>query len=136
MTHTGIISARIQFTKPIQVSWVQDNGTESPIGVMELSELHASHKRATVDQVTQFNITDEDMFGVFAGHMITAKNFTWRLQSDSLHVQAAKFPTSKGIKFNKLVTLNGTFLVSVWEPMLSAPDCTPSPCLLPPKMLT
>lgn len=115
MTHTGVIPAHIQFTKPIQVSWVQENGTESLIGVMTLDDLHASHKRASVDQTTQFNITDEATFGVFAGHMITAKNFTWRLQSDSLHVQAAKFPTSKGIKFNKLVTLNGTLFLSVWE---------------------
>ncbi|KAK7690332.1 hypothetical protein QCA50_006989 [Cerrena zonata] len=128
VTHTGIIPARIQFTKPIQVSWVQDNGTESPIGVMELGDIHASHKRASIDQTTQFNITDEDAFGVFAGHMITAQNFTWRLQSDSLRVQAAKFPTSKGLKFNKLVTLNGfdSFQGNVLLKDLQLPSDNPS----------
>ncbi|KAF9051008.1 hypothetical protein BDZ89DRAFT_1056905 [Hymenopellis radicata] len=107
VTHTGVISATISFTKPVSVSWVQDNGTQTPLGIMELHTLHASGKRATIDDTTLFNITQEGLFGQFAEHMITAENFTWRLFSDDLRVQAAKFPVSKGIKFDKLVTLKG-----------------------------
>ncbi|KAK0485666.1 hypothetical protein IW261DRAFT_1451420 [Armillaria novae-zelandiae] len=107
ITHTGIISARIDFTKPTDVFWVQDNGTETPIGAMWLHTLHAANKRADVNEQTVFNISDEDAFGRFAQHMITATNFTWRLSSDDLKVQAVKFPVSHGIKFNKYITLNG-----------------------------
>ncbi|KAK0241921.1 hypothetical protein EDD85DRAFT_820884 [Armillaria nabsnona] len=107
ITHTGIISARIEFTKPTNVFWVQDNGTETPIGAMWLHTLHATNKRAEVNEQTVFNISDEDAFGRFAQHMITATNFTWRLSSDDLKVQAVKFPVSHGIKFNKYITLNG-----------------------------
>jgi hypothetical protein len=107
VTHTGIIPGRVQFTNPINVSWVQDDQTETPIGSFTLDTLYARNKRALVNQTTTFQITDEEAFGTFAGHMITASNFTWRLTSDNLHVRAAQFPTSKGIKFNKLLTLNG-----------------------------
>jgi Protein of unknown function (DUF3712) len=39
--------------------------------------------------------------------MITSKNFTWRLRSNDLRVQALKFPISKGVTFEKDLTLNG-----------------------------
>lgn len=39
--------------------------------------------------------------------MITQPQFTWRLQSNNLRVNALKFPVAKGIKFDKEVTLNG-----------------------------
>ncbi|KAG7446409.1 uncharacterized protein BT62DRAFT_931852 [Guyanagaster necrorhizus] len=107
ITHTGVISARIEFTQPTDVYWVQDNGTEIPIGSMWLHTLLAKDKRAAVDEQTVFNISDEDAFGSFAQHMITGTNFTWKLSSDDLKVQAAKFPLSHGIKFNKYITLNG-----------------------------
>jgi hypothetical protein len=87
---------------------VQDDGSEQPLGQMSLDTLWARHKRAAINQTTHFTITDEEAFGRFAQHMITAPQFTWRMHSDNLHVQAAKFPVSKGIKFQKDLTLNGT----------------------------
>ncbi|KAE9401586.1 hypothetical protein BT96DRAFT_918717 [Gymnopus androsaceus JB14] len=107
VSHTGIIPAKIQFTEPVDVSWVQQNGTEVPIGQMNLGEISASHKRATINQTTTFQITNQSAFGQFAGDMITSSSFQWRLQSSNLRVQAAKFPVSKGIKFNKYITLQG-----------------------------
>jgi len=107
VAHTGIFSAKIQFTEPIDISWKEDDGTQTALGSMIFTELHADNKRAIIDQTTTFNISDEDAFGRFAAHMITAENFTWTLHSENLHVQAEKFPVSKGIKFNKDLTLNG-----------------------------
>lgn len=74
---------------------------------MRLSDLSAKKKRAVIDVNTTFHITDEDAFGRFSGHLITAKNFTWRLTSYNLRVQALKFPVAKGITFDKRLTLNG-----------------------------
>lgn len=65
------------------------------------------HKKAAINQTTTFVIADEDLFGTFAQYMITKDKFTWRLKSDNLAVQAVKFPVSHGIKFDKLLTLNG-----------------------------
>ncbi|ESK92921.1 hypothetical protein Moror_8994 [Moniliophthora roreri MCA 2997] len=105
---TGPIPATIDFKEPIQVSWIEENGKDTLLGTMTLGDtLYARHKQATVNQTTQFNISDEDAFGRFTQHMITAQNFTWRLQSDDLKVQAAKFPVSNGIKFDKRITING-----------------------------
>lgn len=69
--------------------------------------LQAAHKRATLNQTTQFNITDQDAFGRFTAAMITQPNFTWHLVSNGLRVNALKFPVATGIHFNKMVTLNG-----------------------------
>lgn len=89
---------------------MQDEKTEVPIGTMALDTLWAKSKRATINQTTTFHITDEEAFGRFAGVMITAQNFTWRLQSNNLRVQALKFPVSKGIGFDKTLTLNGELI--------------------------
>ena len=80
---------------------------EVDLGVMELSPLSAAHKRATINQTTQFNITDEAAFGRFTAAMITQPNFTWHLQSDRLDVRALAFPTAHNLHFNKDVTLKG-----------------------------
>jgi hypothetical protein len=85
-----------------------NGSSEVPIGYMSLSTLYASSKRATINDTTTFYITDEDAFGRFTSWMITSQNFTWKLQSNNLNVQAMKFPTAHGISFNKLVTINGT----------------------------
>jgi hypothetical protein len=84
------------------------NGSvEVPLGYMSLSTLYASNKRATINDTTTFYITDQNAFGRFTSYMITSQNFTWKLQSSNLNVQAMKFPTAHGISFNKLVTING-----------------------------
>ena len=74
---------------------------------MTLSPISAAHKRATINQTTSFVIQDEDAFGRFAAYMITSQNFTWKLRSSNLRVQALKFPVAKGITFDKEITLNG-----------------------------
>ncbi|KAJ3838704.1 hypothetical protein F5878DRAFT_725102 [Lentinula raphanica] len=107
VSHTGIIPAKIHFTQPIIVQWAQPNGSQTTIGNMTLGDISSSHKRATINQTTSFHIMDSSVFGQFAAHMITSNNFTWILTSNDLHVQAAKFPVSKGIKFHQTVTLNG-----------------------------
>lgn len=107
VTHTGIFSAAIIFTQPVNVSWIEGSA-KTPLGYMSLATLYASHKRATIDDTTTFYITDQEAFGRFTSHMISSQNFTWQLESYSLSIQAAKFPWAHGISFNKLVTINGT----------------------------
>ncbi|KAF9484474.1 hypothetical protein BDN70DRAFT_872495 [Pholiota conissans] len=105
--NTGIIPASIKFTEDANVTWIEDDGTETPVGAMQLQNLSAKHKRAVIDMNTTFHIVDEDAFGRFSAHLITAQNFTWRLVSRNLKVQAVKFPVANGITFDKTITLNG-----------------------------
>ncbi|KAG6820875.1 hypothetical protein H0H93_010219 [Arthromyces matolae] len=107
VTHTGIISANIEFPEPVDVSWFEDEFTETKLGTMTLPTLVARHKRAPIDSTTTFTITNEDAFGRFSAHLITAQNFTWHLNSSGLRVHAAKFPVAKGLVFDKNVTMNG-----------------------------
>ncbi|KAG8833980.1 hypothetical protein FRC17_009762 [Serendipita sp. 399] len=111
VTNTGIIPAVIHWTEPVRVSWMrdygQDNETEVALGNMMLDDLVAKNKRATINQTTQFNIVDEEAFGLFTQDMITKPQFTWRLASDNLKVNAAKFPQAKGLRFRKDVTIKG-----------------------------
>ncbi|TFK54041.1 hypothetical protein OE88DRAFT_1732763 [Heliocybe sulcata] len=106
VTHTSIFNSKISFTQPISVTWL-DGSNEVPLGTMTMSELYAKSKRAYINQTTTFNIADEDAFGQFSAAMITRQNFTWRLDSRNLKVQALKFPVSHGIKFSKEITLAG-----------------------------
>ncbi|OBZ73242.1 hypothetical protein A0H81_06855 [Grifola frondosa] len=108
VSHTGIFSASIKFPQPLNISWI-DGDNEIPIGSFPLQTLSAKHKRAYINQTTQFTIFDEDAFSNFTSAMITRQNFTWRLQSDQLQVQAVKFPVAKGIKFKKDLVLNGEY---------------------------
>jgi Protein of unknown function (DUF3712) len=106
VSHTGIFSAQIGFTQPLRISWV--NGSkEVQLGLFNLETLHARRKRAYINQTTDFTITDQGAFGQFTQFMITSSNFTWRLRSDQLHVRALSFPVSKGLRFEKDVTLRG-----------------------------
>lgn len=78
---------------------------------MELKvPLQTKNKRATIAENTTFIITNPDAFGRFAEHLITAQNFTWRLQSQNLRVHALKFPVANGISFDKTIVLNGSYL--------------------------
>ncbi|KAL5507074.1 hypothetical protein ACEPAH_6530 [Sanghuangporus vaninii] len=106
VTHTGIFSAKITFTRPVNVTWLV-NDTEIPLGVMNLGQLQAKNKRAQLNQTTMFNITDEAAFGLFTETMITQQNFTWRLHSTGLKVRALDFPTATSLNFDKTVTLDG-----------------------------
>ncbi|KAJ7647487.1 hypothetical protein FB45DRAFT_200334 [Roridomyces roridus] len=108
VAHTGSVHAKIQFDKPVNVSWVRDGEPDIPLGWLSLDTLHTTNKRATINQTaTPFTIANETAFGLFTAHMITDQNFTWRLESSHLRVQAVKFPVDTGLKFNKLITLNG-----------------------------
>ncbi|PVF99379.1 hypothetical protein CPB86DRAFT_293734 [Serendipita vermifera] len=111
VTNTGIIPATIHWTEPVRVSWMrdygQDNETEIPIGNMWLDSLVAKNKRATINQTTQFNISDEQAFGEFTQTMITKPDFTWRLASDFVKVNALKFPQATKLRFRKDLTLKG-----------------------------
>lgn len=84
-----------------------DNETEVPIGDMWLESLVAENKRAQINQTTTFNISDQSAFGEFARAMITQEQFTWRLASDHLKVNAAKFPQAKNLRFRKDLQLKG-----------------------------
>jgi hypothetical protein len=107
VAHTGKINARIQFTRPVNVSWQESEDKETPIGYMQLHDINSRSSRADIDDQTTFFITDQAAFGRFTEVMITSQNFTWNLASDNLHVHALKFPVAKGIKFRKSLTLNG-----------------------------
>ena len=107
MTHTGIFAASIKFTENVNVTWKENATTNTPLGYMALDALSAHHKRAYINQTTHFTIQDQDAFGRFAAHLITAENFTWNLKSENLVVQAVKFPVDHGISFNKDLTLPG-----------------------------
>ncbi|KAI6135778.1 hypothetical protein EV401DRAFT_1898270 [Pisolithus croceorrhizus] len=107
VTHTGIFSAVIKFTQPVNVSWIEGSA-KTPLGYMNLAAIYATHKRATINDTTTFHIIDQEAFARFTSYMITSQNFTWQLESASLSVQAEKFPWAHGIAFNKFITLNGT----------------------------
>ena len=107
-----MFSAQISFTQPLRVSWV--NGSqEVPLGLFNLEPLSVKKKRAYINQTTDFTITDQNAFGRFTQHLITSNNFTWRLRSDDLNVRALKFPVSKGVKFQKDLTLSGAWHVEL-----------------------
>lgn len=91
---------------------MEDDQTETPLGWMNLHDIHTKHSRADIDDQTEFTIGDQDAFARFTETMITSQNFTWKLTSDNLHVHALKFPTAKGIKFRKYVTLDGKTRIS------------------------
>ena len=95
------------FTENTNISWIENTTTETPLGFMRLHDLSAKNKRATINDTTTFFITDQAAFGRFSGSLITSQNFTWRLTSFNLEVQALKFPVAKGITFDKLLTLKG-----------------------------
>jgi hypothetical protein len=105
--NTGIFSAKIMFTEQTDVSWIEDESTETHLGHMQLHDLSAKGKRALINDSTEFFIDNEEAFGRFSGSLITSKNFTWRLVSRNLRVQAVKFPVVKGITFDKRVIFNG-----------------------------
>ncbi|KXN90203.1 hypothetical protein AN958_04693 [Leucoagaricus sp. SymC.cos] len=113
VTHTGIISATIKFTEPIDVFWLKDPDNDPDgiqIGTSEaFDELHAIHKRAKIDQTKLFTIVNQTTFSEFTRFMITSETFSWRLSSKNLRVQALKFPVAKGITFDKRVDLKGIF---------------------------
>ncbi|TFY75371.1 hypothetical protein EWM64_g8642 [Hericium alpestre] len=106
VSHTGIFSAKIMFPEPLNVSWI-NGGEEVPLGHFSLTPISAKNKRAYINQTTEFTIVDPDSFGRFAAAMITSEQFTWRLKSNQLAARALRFPVSKGIKFQKDITLNG-----------------------------
>ena len=85
---------------------------------MQLHDLHADHKRAIINDSTTFFITDTAAFGRFSGSLITSQNFTWRLTSYNLRIQALKFPIAKGITFDKSLTLNGILLINIFALLL------------------
>ena len=106
-----MFSAQISFKRPLNVSWV--NGSqEVPLGFFNLKPLSVKKKRAYINQTTDFTITDENAFGRFTQYLITSIDFTWRLRSDDLNVRALKLPVSKGVKFQKDLTLSGTCQLS------------------------
>jgi hypothetical protein len=74
---------------------------------MTLPSITAKNSRAILNQTTMFQIEDEAAFGRFAAAMISQETFRWRLASSNLRVNAAKFPVATGIKFDKVVTVQG-----------------------------
>ncbi|KAI9066059.1 hypothetical protein FKP32DRAFT_1566723 [Trametes sanguinea] len=107
VSHAGIFKATINFNEPLTVTWVPSSGDPETLGSFTMQPLQVRSKRAYINQTVPFTITDEDAFARFTTAMITQQNFTWRLTSDKLSVQALKFPRANGLHFNKDVTLNG-----------------------------
>ncbi|EIW52711.1 uncharacterized protein TRAVEDRAFT_134842 [Trametes versicolor FP-101664 SS1] len=107
VSHAGIFSAKIDFREPLSVGWVNSSGDVVHLGSFQMNELTVKSKRAYINQTVPFNIEQEDAFAQFTQTMITQQNFTWRLTSNELSVQALKFPRANGLNFNKDLTLNG-----------------------------
>ncbi|CDO73852.1 hypothetical protein BN946_scf185016.g9 [Trametes cinnabarina] len=107
VSHAGIFKATINFNEPLTVTWVPPSGSPETLGSFTMQPLQVRSKRAYINQTVPFTITDEDAFSRFTTAMITQQNFTWRLTSDKLSVQALKFPRANGLHFDKDVTLNG-----------------------------
>ncbi|KAI8977823.1 hypothetical protein BD414DRAFT_466746 [Trametes punicea] len=107
VSHAGIFKSTIYFNEPLTVSWVNGSGDPVRLGSFTMQPLSVRSKRAYINQTVPFTIEDEDAFAQFTSAMITQQNFTWRLQSDKLSVQALKFPRANNLHFNKDVTLNG-----------------------------
>lgn len=92
--HTGVFAASIHFNQPVNVSWLAAIDRVVPIGYFSLDNIYANNKRAPINDSTKFYITNETAFGEFSQKLINSQNFTWRLECDSLTVQALKFPVS------------------------------------------
>ncbi|KAI0668274.1 hypothetical protein C8Q78DRAFT_1081656 [Trametes maxima] len=107
VSHAGIFSATINFVQPLAVAWVNGSGSTVSLGSFQMNPLKVKSKRAYINQTVPFTIEDEDAFSSFTSAMITQQNFTWRLTSDKLSVQALKFPRANGLHFNKDLTLSG-----------------------------
>ncbi|KAH9850917.1 hypothetical protein C2E23DRAFT_886961 [Lenzites betulinus] len=124
VSHAGIFSAKIDFTRPLEVGWVNTTtGAVVALGSFTLGELTVKSKRAYINQTVSFTIGNEDAFSQFTQAMITQQNFTWHLQSEKVSVQALKFPRANGLSFNKEITLNGTsFPASVVRLPSDAPE--------------
>ncbi|KAG6854052.1 hypothetical protein C0991_011030 [Blastosporella zonata] len=69
-THTGIISAKIEFLDPVNVTWFEDDFTETTLGSMTFDPLFAKHKRAPINATSTFTITDQDAFGTGTNNVI------------------------------------------------------------------
>lgn len=113
MTHTGVISATIEFTQAIDVFWLNDPDND-PNGIQigsatPFKMLSTSNKRASIDQNQTVTIVNQTAFSEFTRFMITSSGFSWRLTSQKLRVQAVKFPVDNNIKFDKRVDLKGMF---------------------------
>ncbi|KAI0660249.1 hypothetical protein C8Q70DRAFT_914138 [Cubamyces menziesii] len=108
VSHAGIFKATIDFPEALAVDWVNTTtGAAIHLGSFPMARLYVRSKRAYINQTVPFTIADEDAFARFTSAMITQQNFTWRLRSDKLSVQALKFPKANGLKFDKEITLNG-----------------------------
>jgi hypothetical protein len=99
------------FTEPAQVYWLENSTTQTYLGTVQLHDLSASNKRASINDKTSFKVSDEDAFGRFSAGLITSNNFTWRLVSNQLKVRASIFPVTTGISFDKQVTMKGMLLI-------------------------
>lgn len=92
---------------------MNSSGDVVPLGSFQLNELTVKSKRAYINQTVPFNIEQEDAFAQFTQTMITQQNFTWKLTSNKLSVQALKFPRANGLNFNKDLTLNGMWRLPI-----------------------
>jgi hypothetical protein len=75
VSHTGIFSATVAFSQPVNMSWM-NGSVKVPLGYFSLSTLNASNKRATINDTTTFYITDQNAFGLSMSSMITSQIFT------------------------------------------------------------
>lgn len=107
---TGIFPAKLYFRKPVDVYWMT---TEEPmrelhLGYFNLAPLGAAAGHATINQLTEFIITDVDGFGEFSKFLVTQPEFTWKTVCDEVHAEGfAFFPVYKQYKFVKHVIFKG-----------------------------
>ena len=81
---------------------------EIHLGSFNLGRVSAAAGHGTVNQATNFEIADEEGFGIFSGYLISQEEFTWQIRSQNLHVEAfAFFPTYKNLNIVKDIVIKG-----------------------------
>ncbi|MCO5588347.1 hypothetical protein L7F22_042302 [Adiantum nelumboides] len=106
----GIFPASIHFREPIDVYWntPKPDMREVHLGRFNLARVNAAAGHGTVNQATFFTIADQDAFSIFAGYLISQEEFTWRIKSKNLHVEAFSFfPTYKSLSITKNIIIKG-----------------------------
>lgn len=106
----GIFPASIHFREPVDVYWntPRPDMREVHLGRFNLERVNVANGHGTVNQATFFEIADEEAFGIFSGWLVSKEEFTWRIKSKNIHVEAFSFfPTYKNLAITKDIVIKG-----------------------------
>ncbi|KAH8925300.1 hypothetical protein BT69DRAFT_1216651 [Atractiella rhizophila] len=110
ITKAGIFPAQVHFKEKADVYWINPytGYNEVQLGQFPLARLGiTSRGKATLKQLAEFEITDEDAFGDFTVFLLTQEAFTWRIKADRVQAKAFAFLNVNDLPFSKDTTLAG-----------------------------